>query len=343
MREPASAPVPETAPAPVPEPAGAPMPQPAGAAITARGLARRFGSFVAVRDLDLDVQRGEVFGLLGANGAGKTTTIRMLCGTLAPSAGDISVGGVDMVRRARRARGRIGYVTQRFTLYGDLTVLENLRLQAGLYGLYGERERSRLAWALARLELGPGRDTRAALLPLGFQRRLAVAAALLHEPDVLFLDEPTSGIDPLARQAFWELVYELADSGIGVLVTTHYMDEALFCDRLALMDAGRVVAQGTPQELLARPPGAPIVELRTRSGGDWTRWLSGWPEVREVVPRAGRLRVRLRAGSTLERFAARVRAEAAKRHVEAGSVAPLAPELEDVFVDVLEQSAAAAS
>jgi ABC-2 type transport system ATP-binding protein len=319
------------------------MAEPARPAITARGLARRFGSFDAVRDLNLDVRRGEVFGLLGANGAGKTTTIRMLCGTLAPSAGDITVGGVDMVRQARRARGRIGYVTQRFTLYGDLTVLENLSLQAGLYGLHGEREQMRLAWALARLDLNAGRDTRAALLPLGFQRRLAVAAALLHEPDVLFLDEPTSGIDPLARQAFWELVYELADSGIGVLVTTHYMDEALFCDRLALMDAGRVVAEGTPQELLERPPSGPMVELRTGLGGDWTHWLLGWPEVREVIPRAGRLRVRLRAGSTLERFAARVRAEAAQRHVEVEAIAPLAPELEDVFVDVLERSAEAAS
>jgi len=318
------------------------MPESAGAAITARGLARRFDSFVAVRELSLDVRRGEVFGLLGANGAGKTTTIRMLCGTLAPSSGDITVGGVDMVRHARRARGRIGYVTQRFTLYGDLTVIENLRLQAGLYGLYGERKQSRLAWALARLDLDSSRETRAALLPLGFQRRLAVAAALLHEPGVLFLDEPTSGIDPLARQAFWELVYELADSGIGVLVTTHYMDEALFCDRLALMDAGRVVVEGTPQELLARPPSAPMVELHTRSGGEWTRWLADWPEVREVVPRAGRLRIRLRPGSTIEGFAAHVRAEAAQRNAAVESVTPLAPELEDVFVDMLEKRAATA-
>jgi ABC-2 type transport system ATP-binding protein len=315
------------------------MPEPTDAAIAARGLTRRFGDFVAVENLDVNVRRGEVFGMLGANGAGKTTTIRMLCGTLAPSAGEIVVGGVDMVRHARRARRRIGYVTQRFTLYGDLTVFENLRLQAGLYGLYGEREGARLAWALDRLELGPGRDTRAALLPLGFQRRLAVAAALLHEPDVLFLDEPTSGIDPLARQTFWELVYELADSGIGVLVTTHYMDEALFCDRLALIDAGRVVAEGTPQELLARPLGAPMVELRTGADGDWTRWLDGWPEIREVVPRAGRLRLRLNPGVDLDRFSVRVRAEAARRGAGLDAIEPLAPELEDVFVDVLEKGA----
>jgi len=204
---------------------------PETAAIQARGLGRDFGAFTAVHDFDLDVARAEVFGLLGANGAGKTTAIRMLCGTLPPTRGAVTVAGVDMVKHARRARSRIGYVTQRFTLYGELTVRENLSLQAGLYGLGGETAAQRMAWALDRFELGGEADERAAHLPLGYQRRLAVAAALLHEPDVLFLDEPTSGIDPLARQRLWELVYELAGSGIGVLVTTHYMDEALFCDR----------------------------------------------------------------------------------------------------------------
>lgn len=235
------------------------MPEAASTAITARALRREFGSFVAVHDFDLDVGPGEVFGLLGANGAGKTTAIRMLCGTLAPSRGSIAVAGVDMLRHARHARSRIGYVTQRFTLYADLTVGENLHLQAGLYDVRGERLAQRMDWVLARLDLKRDVGERAGRLPLGFQRRLAVAAALLHEPDVLFLDEPTSGIDPLARQHLWELVYELAARGVGVLVTTHYMDEAAFCDRLALMDAGRVIAQGTPEELARRAhvPSAP--------------------------------------------------------------------------------------
>ncbi|MGC2519558.1 MAG: ABC transporter ATP-binding protein [Burkholderiales bacterium] len=309
--------------------------------IAARGLTRRFGVFVAVSDVDLGVQRGEVFGLLGANGAGKTTVIRMLCGTLAPSRGEIRVAGIDMVRTARSARGRIGYVAQRFALYGDLTVLENLKLQAGLYNLRGEHARSRLGWALDHLDLKSEQNTRAGELPLGFQRRLAVAAALLHEPDVLFLDEPTSGIDPLARQQFWELVYELAESGIGVLVTTHYMDEALFCDRLALMHAGRIVAEGAPEDLLARPLATPILELRTSAGGDWVRWLAEWPEIREVIPHAGRLRVRLRAAIPSADFIGKIRQEALRRGIPMETVEMAAPGLEDVFVAVLEEQAAA--
>ncbi len=242
------------------------MREPGQPAIAARGLRREFGNFVAVRDLDLDVRQGEVFGLLGANGAGKTTAIRMLCGTLPPTRGTITVGGVDMIRHARHARSRIGYVTQRFTLYADLTVAENLRLQAGLYDVRGERLAQRTDWVLQRLDLAHSARERAGGLPLGFQRRLAVAAALLHEPDVLFLDEPTSGIDPLARQRLWELVYELAAAGVGVLVTTHYMDEAVFCDRLAFMHAGLVVAEGTPAELLAQHAGRAAAAAGERRG-----------------------------------------------------------------------------
>jgi ABC-2 type transport system ATP-binding protein len=310
---------------------------PEAAAIQARGLGRDFGTFTAVRDFDLDVGRAEVFGLLGANGAGKTTAIRMLCGTLAPTRGAVTVAGVDMVRHARRARSHIGYVTQRFTLYGELTVRENLSLQAGLYGLHGDSSAQRIDWALDRFELAGAADERAAHLPLGYQRRLAVAAALLHQPDVLFLDEPTSGIDPLARQRLWELVYELAESGIGVLVTTHYMDEALFCDRLALMDRGRVIASGTPQELLARPIGSPPIEVRSGNDAQCAAWLASRPEVREVLPRAGRLRVRLQPGVAPGDWASAVRDEAGRQGLALAIDARAAPELEDVFVALLEQ------
>jgi ABC-2 type transport system ATP-binding protein len=310
--------------------------------IAAQGLGRDFGSFRAVRDIDLHVARGEVFGLLGANGAGKTTAIRMLCGTLAPSRGRVEVAGVDMVRRPRRARSRIGYVTQRFTLYGELSVTENLRLQAGLYGVTGERRHERIAHSLAQFDLADAADERAARLPLGYQRRLAVAAALLHEPDVLFLDEPTSGIDPLARQQLWELVYGLAAGGMGVLVTTHYMDEALFCDRLALMDRGRVIATGSPEELLARPLASPPIEVHGDDDAACAAWLARDPDVLEVLPRAGRARIRLRPGVVRGAWSGRAIGQAAAAGLQLRIDAATPPELEDVFVALLEAQEAAA-
>ena len=312
------------------------------AAISARSLGRRFGTFEAVRDFELDVAHGEVFGLLGANGAGKTTAIRMLCGTLAPSAGTIQVAGVDMRRHARRARSRIGYVTQRFTLYGDLTARENLLLQGGLYGVARDALHERIAEALRRFDLVAVAGERAAQLPLGYQRRLAVAAALLHRPDVLFLDEPTSGIDPLARQQLWELVYELAAGGIGVLVTTHYMDEALFCDRLALMDRGRIIAGGTPDELLARPLASPPIEVRSDDGAACAAWLARRPEVREVLPRAGRHRIRLQPGLDAGAWSRQAVQDAAREGLALAIDTDAPRELEDVFVALLEEGAATA-
>ena len=310
-----------------------------GAVIAARGLTRRFGNFVAVDGLEVAISRGEVFGLLGANGAGKTTAIRMLCGTLSPSAGRIRVADIDMVRHARRARGRIGYVAQRFALYDDLTVAENLQLQAGLYGLRGARRRERLHWALAHLDLEDQAGVRAERLPLGFKRRLALAAALLHQPRVLFLDEPTSGVDPLVRQRFWELIYGLAETGIGILVTTHYMDEAIFCDRLALMHAGRIVEQGTPEALLKRPLATPIVELYTDDCGHCAQLLQGWDEIREIIPHVGRLRIRLGVGAAVAAVLERIRRTAAQHGAAISKLETAAPELEDVFVAVLEEAA----
>jgi ABC-2 type transport system ATP-binding protein len=300
--------------------------------IEAHNLTRRFGSFTAVDGIEVTVEAGEVFGLLGANGAGKTTAIRMLCGTLPPSDGSIRVAGMDMVRHARRARGRIGYVAQRFALYGDLTVAENLQLQAGLYGLANHRRKERIAWALEHLSLKEMAGRMAGGLPLGYQRRMALAAALLHEPDVLFLDEPTSGVDPIARQQFWELIYDLADAGIAILVTTHYMDEALFCDRIALMDAGRIIAEDTPADLVARPLPTPMLIMKSEGNYTLMKTLREREEVLEIIPHAGQLRIRLHKGVDPEEAMAELR--------ELGEVEQATPELEDVFVALLEENQA---
>jgi ABC-2 type transport system ATP-binding protein len=304
--------------------------------IKAQALVRRFGHFVAVNRVDVTLDRGEVFGLLGANGAGKTTTIRLLCGTLAPTAGRITVAGVDMVRHARRARGRIGYVSQRFALYGDLQVEENLKLQAGLYGLSGKTKNDRIAWALQHLELASLRSIPASELPLGYKRRLALAAALLHQPQVLFLDEPTSGVDPLARQHFWELIYDLADAGIGILVTTHYMDEALFCDRIAFMHAGKVIAEDTPQNLQQQPLKTPLLQLQAADCGACFHLLQDLPQVLEIIPHAGSLNIRLKSGASSDQAMEQIQALARQHKVHIDKLQTLQADLEDVFVSMLE-------
>lgn len=304
--------------------------------IDARGLTRRFGDFVAVDHIDVGVERGEVFGLLGANGAGKTTAIRMLCGLLPPSDGAVTVAGVDMRHHARRARRHIGYVAQLFALYADLTVLENLKLQAGLYGLVGTRKRERLDVVLGQMALDGVTAHAAGELPLGYKRRLSLAAALLHDPEALFLDEPTSGVDPVARQQFWSLIYHLAEAGIGILVTTHYMDEAMFCDRLALMDRGVIVAQGSPDELARRPMSTPLLTLDCEDTGRWYRLLKTWPSVKEVVPHAGLVRIRLMPGADVNEVRDQISRQALEAGIGLGRVQAVQPELEDVFVDVLE-------
>uniref|UniRef100_UPI003D0A1F74 ATP-binding cassette domain-containing protein n=1 Tax=Sedimenticola sp. TaxID=1940285 RepID=UPI003D0A1F74 len=228
---------------------------PAGKAITVSGLTRRFGDFVAVREVSFDVAAGEVFGLLGANGAGKTTTFRMLCGLLPVSGGELSVAGVDLRRAAATARARIGYMSQKFSLYENLTVQQNLEFFSKAYGLRGAHRRARLEWALDELDLAAFIGAASGDLPLGYKQRLALACALMHEPDILFLDEPTSGVDPLARREFWSHINALADAGVAVLVTTHFMEEAEYCDRLAIMAAGEILALGTPAEVKAQSLG----------------------------------------------------------------------------------------
>lgn len=262
-----------------------PPPHPTtAAAIEARGLARRFGAFLAVDSIDLVVQRGSILGLLGANGAGKTTVVKMLVGLLEPSSGDARVAGFDVATRSAEVRRRIGYVSQLFSLYPDLTVLENLRLAAGIYGVPRRERRARIDWAIGLAELDGLRGALPPSLPVGHRQRLAIACAILHRPAVLFLDEPTTGVDVVGRRRFWEILVSLArEESTTVLLTTHAMDEASRCDRLLLMHAGREVAQGTPRELVeafARDQGRaieiPVAPAREAAG---LLRAAGHPEV----------------------------------------------------------------
>jgi ABC-2 type transport system ATP-binding protein len=219
-------------------------------AVDVHDLTCRFGTFTAVDDVTLHIEPGEILGLLGPNGAGKTTLIKTLCGLQSPTSGSAVVGGLDVVGARRALRARVGYMSQRFSLYRDQTVLENLELSAGLYGLRRAERRARIATLLATLELEALADRLPLALPLGIRQRLALACAIIHDPHVLFLDEPTAGVDPLARRHFWDIVHFLArEASVTVLVSTHYMDEAVHCDRLGLMHQGRLVALGAPDEL----------------------------------------------------------------------------------------------
>jgi ABC-2 type transport system ATP-binding protein len=217
--------------------------------VRVQALAKRFGVFTAVDRISFEVRRGQIFGLLGPNGAGKTTTFRMLCGLLAPSGGELHVAGADVRKASASARARLGYVAQKFSLYGPLSVTENLEFFASAYGLRGGHARARIDWAMEQFELGAHARTTSAQLPGGYKQRLAMAAALLHEPEILFLDEPTSGADPLARRSFWRRITALAEQGVTIIVTTHFMQEAEYCDQIAIMDAGRVLAQGSPAQV----------------------------------------------------------------------------------------------
>ena len=224
----------------------------AGPVIDVENVKRRFGDFYAVKGVTFRVDRGEVFGLLGANGAGKSTVFRMLCGLLPATEGRLRVAGVDLRRAAAAARAKVGYMSQKFSLYGNLSVCENLRFFSSAYNLFGKRQRDRMDWALSQFELAPMAEVTSLDLPLGHKQRLAMACALMHEPEILFLDEPTSGVDPLARREFWRRINALAEQRVTVMVTTHFMEEAEYCDRLAIMAAGEILAIGSPEEIKKR-------------------------------------------------------------------------------------------
>lgn len=224
--------------------------------VVTRNLTKRFGAFTAVDDVNLEIPPGEIFGFLGPNGAGKSTTIRILCGLLAPTSGSATVNGFDVSREPERVKSSIGYMSQKFSLYDDLTVEENIDFFAGVYGVPRELRPERKAYALRMAGIEDQRNRMTHLLAGGWKQRLALGCAILHKPPIVFLDEPTSGVDPVARRRFWDLIYEMAAAGATVFVSTHYMDEAEYCHRIALMYRGRVIALGTPSELRQTHDGA---------------------------------------------------------------------------------------
>jgi len=303
--------------------------------IIVRDLTRRFGQFVAVDHVSFDVGAGEIFGFLGSNGAGKSTTIRMLCGLLRPTSGSATVGGFDVAADPEGVKRRIGYMSQKFSLYEMLTVGQNIRFYAGLYGLPRDRYAERRRFVLDMAGLVGRENTLARDLPGGWRQRLALGCAILHEPPILFLDEPTGGVDPLSRRQFWDLINQLSASGVTVLVTTHYLDEAEYCHRLALIHAGRLAALGTTAELKQVFTSRPIAEIRSSDAVAVMRALDAMPEVEKTSLFGTAVHAVLHSMEVQPAAVAdRLRADG----FDVRSAVAVPPSLEDVFLDVVEKA-----
>jgi ABC-2 type transport system ATP-binding protein len=307
------------------------------AAIRARGLTKRFGTLVAVDHVDLTVPKAHVYGFLGPNGSGKSTTIRMLCGLLTPTEGEIEVLGLEVPRQAEALRRRIGYMTQKFSLFEDLSVRENLEFLAAAHDVPREKTRQRLDTLIAQYGFADRQGQLAGTLSGGQKQRLALAGAVIQEPELLFLDEPTSAVDPESRRDFWEKLFELADGGATILVSTHLMDEAERCHRLAILDRGKLVADGTPAELTGALEGR-VVEVTTPHARKAQRALLGQPGVLSVAQIGNNLRVLTDPGEDIAR---RVRETLAAAGLQAGTTA-VPPNLEDVFVETTRERGDAA-
>jgi ABC-2 type transport system ATP-binding protein len=302
--------------------------------IVTKGLSRSFGHLQAVKDVSLTVYRGEIFGVLGPNGAGKSTTIRMLCGILDPTGGSGRVVGFDIATEPERIKTRIGYMTQRFSLYEDLTVLENLRFYAGLYGVPRRERRAYVERAIERAGLGDRRDQLAGTLSGGWKQRVAIASATLHGPPLLFLDEPTAGVDPVSRREFWDLIHRLADEGTTILVTTHYMDEAERCHRLAFIFSGTLMDVGTPDEIIGRRH-LRIVEFEPDRRAAAEEALRADPRVEEIAHYGTVFRVTVRGNDD----PMSVMREISDGHgIRFTNLHESRPSVEDAFVSMVRQS-----
>jgi ABC-2 type transport system ATP-binding protein len=303
------------------------------AAVEIDDLVKRFGDFTAVDHVSLKVERGEIFGFLGPNGAGKSTTIRMLCGLLTPTSGRASVGGFDVGTQPEEVRGTIGYMSQKFSLYDDLTVEENLNFFCGIYGVAPERRTERKEYALEMAGLHERRNSMTRLLSGGWKQRLALGCAILHEPPILFLDEPTSGVDPVARRGFWELIYDLSAAGNTVFVSTHYMDEAEYCHRLALMYRGKVIALGAPGELKGGLKSHQILRLESPQVFDSMRAMEQMPDVLEAAVFGAGLHISVGDAAGM---APRIRQRLESQGIKVERLERIEPSMEDVFVALIE-------
>jgi len=305
-----------------------------GNAVEIDDLVKTFGAFVAVDHVSLKVAKGEIFGFLGPNGAGKSTTIRMLCGLLTPNSGRASVSGFDIASQPEEIRRTIGYMSQKFSLYDDLTVEENIDFFAGIYGVPREHRAARKDYVLGMANLAERRRTLTGTLAGGWKQRLALGCAILHDPPVLFLDEPTSGVDSIARGAFWGLIHDLAETGHTIFVSTHYMDEAEYCHRLALMYRGKVIALGPPAELKKRLTSHTLLQLDSSDPLDTMRALENVEGVRDVAVFGGGLHVTVDDPAATD---TRIRAALQSRAIEVRRLEPIEPSMEDVFVAMIEE------
>ena len=302
-------------------------------AVTVENLEKRFGDFQAVNKVSFQVKRGEIFGFLGPNGAGKSTTIRMLCGILAPTAGKANVIGFDVFREAEQIKSHIGYMSQKFSLYEDLTVEENIDFYSGIYRIPKEDKKTRKDWVIKMSGLEEHRSSLTAILPGGWRQRLALGCALLHKPPVIFLDEPTSGVDPISRRNFWDLIYQLAAEGVTVFVTTHYMDEAEYCDRLAMIYRGELVAIGTPDELKIRYMNADILNLECPDPFKMLQVVTGISVIKEAALFGRGLHLTVEdSQAAMPMIATALQSQKA----DYTRLEKIRPSLEDVFVAIID-------
>jgi ABC-2 type transport system ATP-binding protein len=309
------------------------------AIVEVQNLEKRFGAFTAVAGISFAVQPGEIFGFLGPNGAGKSTTIRMLCGLLTPTSGTGRVAGFDIVRESERIKTRIGYMSQKFSLYDELTVEENIDFYSGIYRLPRAKKAERKAWVLEMAGLADHRRSRTSELSGGWKQRLALGCAVLHEPPILFLDEPTSGVDPNSRRQFWDLIYHLAGQGVTVFVTTHYMEESEYCDRLGIVYRGELIALGTPRELKTRHMTEAVLEVDCDRPNDAMVAIERLPSMKEVALFGKGLHV---VAPDAEAAAAAIRGALAAAQIRPARVERIVPTLEDVFVSLIEARDSAA-